>query len=251
MLAELYALEHIKTASGCISVGQTFRAGEQDTIRYLKQGVAILSSAVKARRWIGLQWPDSQVAILASGPSMSAELALRVKTWRDVDPVHRKVIVINTTFRLALWADVLYACDYPWWKQYITEVRASFKGELWTQDDTAQRAYSIRYIQSRRGRGLNADPGVINQGENSGYQAIGLAYQAGGKKILLFGFDMHGGHWHKPHPEHLNKAGTFNTWLTYFPELARDLTTEKIEVINYTPGSAIKNFIMADPKELV
>lgn len=74
---------------------------------------------------------------LASGPSMTAADAARVKAWRDAAP-EREVIVVNTTYRLALWADVLYAMDRSWWNHHKADILRSFHGAKFSaarQDD--------------------------------------------------------------------------------------------------------------------
>lgn len=248
MLASLFALEDICSGLGTIRKGTFFKANEFDTVRLLNSGKAILEEEEMRLPWAGLQWPNSEVCILASGPSMSADIALRVSDWRNRSP-NRKVIVINTTFKLAPWADVLYACDQPWWKHYIDEVRQTFKGELWTLCAESQRQFGIRRIESQRNTGLNFRKGVINQGDNSGYQAIGLAYQAGAKKINLFGYDMKGGHWHPPHPGSMNKVNQYPSWIGWFNKLAVDLRSVGVKVTNYTPNSALRVFPIADSSE--
>lgn len=251
MLTELYSLKDIRVATGIIPAGVFFRANEKDAVKFLRFGLAITGTEAHTMPWQGIQWSGCQVAILASGESLTEEVALSVASWRNKNPLQRKAIVINTTFKRAPWADVLYACDYPWWKKYINEVRASFKGELWTQDLKAQKDFGIRRIDSRRGKGLSLMQGVINQGDNGGYQAIGLAYQAGSRHIKLFGYDMHGGHWHGEHPDELKKANAYALWLTQFPALAKNLKLYNVEVINYNPKSALKVFPFGDIKEIL
>src|SRR5690606_3319410 len=76
------------------------------------------------RRW-------REVVCIASGPSLTADDCEAVKAWRAQEE-GRGVIVTNTTFRLCPWADVLYALDAAWWKQYLREVRQVFTGALVT-----------------------------------------------------------------------------------------------------------------------
>jgi hypothetical protein len=192
---------------------------------------------------MGIRWPGATVAILASGPSMSAEQAEIVRVWRDAAP-DRKVIAINTTFLRAPWADVLYACDVTWWEHYHAEVGKIFKGELWSQDRKARDKFGIRWIESAPKAGLGKAPALIHQGQNSGYQAINLAYQAGAKRMFLLGFDMKGSHWHGEHPLPLTnpKPYLFDSYRSNFVQMANDLRTAGIEVINCTPDSALTVF---------
>jgi hypothetical protein len=62
------------------------------------------------------------VVCIASGPSLTAEDVERVRA------AGHPVIVTNTTFRLAPWADVLFGMDSKWWKEYHKEVDSVFTG---------------------------------------------------------------------------------------------------------------------------
>lgn len=153
---------------------------------------------------------------------------------------------MNTTFRAAPWADALYACDLAWWDRHIDEVRQSFAGESWTQTPEAARRHGLRFIDGRPGRGLSKERGVIHQGGNSGYQAIGLAVDQGAERIVLLGFDMQdtGGrtHWHGDHPQGLRNASPFASWIGKFGQLAVDLQRDGIAVLNATRETALTCF---------
>lgn len=201
--------------------------------------------------WEGLRWPGATVVILASGQSLTAGDADAVRAWHACEPEQcatRRVIVINTTFRLAPWADVLYACDATWWNLYIGEVRSVFGGQLWTQDARAHRDHGVRLIASQDLPGLGKRPGVLHQGGNGGYQSINLAYQAGAAKIILLGMDMHGTHWHGKYDNGLPNASRnlFLTWIANFDRLALDLAKEGVLVFNCTRDTRLTCFEKAD-----
>lgn len=189
-----------------------------------------------------LAWRGSTVVCIASGPSLTAQDCELVRRWR-FSGESRRVIVINTSFRLAPWADVLYACDRQWWREYGDEARAVVTGELWSQD---QKATCVNRIESVRLPGLGRRPGLIHQGGNSGHQVVNLAYQAGCDRIVLLGYDMQetGGqrHWHPDHPDALNFPGRFAEWVKSFEILARDLREEGVEVINASRETALSCF---------
>lgn len=232
----LTALKTIPDYVGEIKQGRTFLCTDEEHAQSLiRRGYA----EPESDKWDGLQWPGETVFIFASGPSLTAE---QCEAVRD----RGRTIAINTTFRLAPWADVLYACDGLWWDQYIEEVRESFKGQLWTLDAEAKRKHGVNRIESRPAPGLGKQKGVIHQGQNSGYQAINLAYQARAKRIILLGFDMKSQgkkkHWHGDHPGRLNHPLPYATWIKAFEKLAADLKAEKVEVLNATPGSALTCF---------
>jgi hypothetical protein len=146
---------------------------------------------------------------------------------------------------LALWADILYACDGEWWDRYIENVLLTFSGELWTQDVPAASKYGINRIEADGACGLGRDK--IHYGANSGYQAINLAYLFGAKRVILLGFDMRRSddrksHWHGDHPGPLNKDMPIKAWVKNFWKLAEDLKGENVEVINSTRDTALECF---------
>ena len=73
------------------------------------------------------------------------------------------------------------------------------------------------------------------------------AEHAGAAQLLLFGFDMQGGHWHDPHPWPLYQGddGHFPRWIARFKVLAAELAARSVEVLNCTPNSALDAFPMA------
>ena len=96
------------------------------------------------------------------------------------------------------------------------------------------------------GTGLEADSGGLRHGSNGGYQAINLAYHFGVKRIVLLGYDMTANgatHWHKGHPT--TKIDEYRRTLEFamlpkFPPIVEPLKAAGVEVINATPGSALK-----------
>lgn len=256
-------LEALKPIPGTIQIvaGQTFHELDAEKAReWLEQGFARAIGGANSRGWSdGLRWDGADVAILASGESLSVEQCDAVRCWRDAAFNRRYVIAINTTFRRALWADLLYACDGTWWEgkdkhdaeRYIDEARRTFAGELWTQDTKAAAAHKIKLIRSEAKPGLSRKPGVIHQGHNGGFQAINLAYLAGAARVFLLGYDMKGRHWHGEHPGGLRKVQRFDLFLRRMAELAADVAKEPaFDVINCTPGSACKSFPAKDWREV-
>lgn len=175
--------------------------------------------------------------LLASGPSMSQA---------DADAVRGRgvVVAINNTIRLAPWADILYAGDSTWWKQYGPAVRG-FQGRRVGLSLPGQHR-SVEQLTFRMGAGLGLRR--INHGNNSGYQAINFAYLEGARRIVLLGYDMQHfegrHHWHEDHPSDM---GNFNPGmpelcLPKFTPLAADLTERGVEVINATRRTALTCF---------
>lgn len=208
--------------------------------------------------WDRLTWPNSTVVILASGPSLSEIQCRQVQEWRESAggagaAATRRVISINTTFRRAPWADIIYGCDAPWWNAYYAEARAACAGAFWTQDKKALHHETMQRVESRPAPGLGRSAGIIHQGGNSGFQAVNLAYQAGAARMVLLGFDMSCGHWHGDHPAPLTNTRAFMlpNWISGFARLAADLREAGVDVVNATPGSALTCFPHVDLGEAI
>lgn len=187
-------------------------------------------------------WPDwsgQTCVIVASGPSAKQA---NLEAARD----KVRVIVINTSWRLAPWADVLYACDGRWWMQN-PDAAKNFRGLLISQDAVARRHHpNVRLIVCTRkcNHLLMEQPGVIGWGGNGGFHALNLAAQFHVKRIVLVGFDMRldrGLHWHGKHPPGMNNPAQkqIDNWRKAVDGIAPEFTTLGIDVINASPVSAL------------
>lgn len=243
----------LKAIPGPIAIppGSTFvELDAERAAEYIKSGHARAErvAAEAPPGWNGLDWEGATVVILASGPSLTTEQCEAVRVWREAAR-GRFVIAINTTFRRAPFADIVYACDGAYWRamengvRYVDEIAETFpKSQLWTQDRQAAQEFGLRYVASVKLPGLSRDPARINQGNNSGFQCINIAYHAGARRIILLGFDCKPGHWHKPHPSPLSNSLPLERWKREFRALAADLKSEGVVVVNCSPGSALKAF---------
>lgn len=183
--------------------------------------------------------------IIASGPSLTKE---------DVELTRgQNVIAINDNYRLAPWANILYACDPQWWKWHEDKKDLlEFKGEKWTQtqswteDDKKHfiAKHHLNFIESKNDIGISQDPKIIYTGSNSGYQAINLAYHFGAKQIILLGYDMQatGGkrHWFGDHPNKV--VSGWHKWIPFYQQMAADAERLGLEIINCTRKTALHCF---------
>lgn len=195
------------------------------------------------------EWAGETAYLLAGGPSM-----------RNV-PVHRLrnrcVIAINDSFELAPWADYLYFCDKRWWDTRRYKVRNQFAGrKLVTMTNAIEGVFTLACTGLE---GLETDPCAIRHGNNSGYQAINLAYHLGAKRIVLLGYDMCLGrngetHWnYGMRPEGARDNGYDNvlryTMLPHFKTLAAPLEAAGVKVFNACPGSALQVWPIVNPRD--
>jgi hypothetical protein len=191
-------------------------------------------------------WPESTIVILACGPSLTRE---------DVDFCcgKAKVIAVNDAYRLAPWADALYACDSRWW--FWHKGVPGFMGQKYSIDARVKKAFpSITVLRNTGDEGLELDPTGLRNGRNSGYQAINLGVHLGGKRFILLGFDMKSSpgidpktrkeikrhHFFGEHPHPIQPP--YNLMLPMFETIATPLAGLGVTVINATRSTALKTF---------
>lgn len=159
------------------------------------------------------------------------------------------MIVVNTTYQKAPWADALYACDESWWILHFPKLAQVFRGELWTVSAGAREKFGLRWLMGADGGGLSPDPTYIHQGMNSGYQAIGLAHVFGAARVILLGYDFSVGphgerHHHADHPPPLGNcpASRFPAWRRAMESLATDAKKRGLQIVNASRRTTLKCF---------
>ena len=181
--------------------------------------------------------------IIASGPSVTPEDIAVAKNAKDL-----AAITVNTSFRVAPWADYHYSNDHDWFETYIDEIKATCSGvpvcghEKWRHP-----AVCSDYQLDRTAFRLRTTPGVLAWGGNSGFAAINLAYHLGHRKILLLGYDMDWdgdkSHHHGHHPNHLqHRKPGFHRWLPYYDRAAKQAPSLGLEIINCSRKTALSCF---------
>lgn len=199
-------------------------------------------------------WSGETCIVVAGGPSA-----------KDVPLAEAKglarCIVINEGYRLAPWADALYAADSQWWQ--VKRGLPEFRGLKVSQSDQAAKYYGgIKLVTLKRVAELVLEPrGVIaagsnkgGSGANSGFQALNLAAQFGATRILLVGYDMRldrGVHWHGLHGAGLRNPtkGGLDRWRQALDLAAPSFAAAGIEVLNCSPVSALTAYPKVDFRE--
>jgi len=171
-------------------------------------------------------WRGQTVVCIASGPSLTLDDCEAAKGHR--------AIVVNTSFRAAPWADVLFAHDMRWWLHYRAEVAEVFKGRRMSMTYGAKGVESLHNNRWFKGVG------------NSGACAIAIAVGAKAARVVLLGFDCQktGGsiHWHGNHPTPLSNALSIDAWPTQFSRVAAHAKKAGLEVINASRDTALTCF---------
>jgi hypothetical protein len=197
---------------------------------------------------------------IASGPSLNQDQIDLIGQYKDEFGI--KVIAINDNWKWKYQdnfiSDHLYAADEAWWNVWIDIInKEGFSGQKWIpRDKHIAEKYNLHCIEGENKPGLGAN-GKIHFGGNSGYQAINLAYYLGAKTIGLLGYDMKVSndkklHWFGNHSHGLrNMPHKLDEWLIKHDQLSQDLKDKDIDVINFTPGSALYQYDQMDMKILL
>ena len=182
-------------------------------------------------------WPDSTIVCVGTGPSL---------TQADVDFCRGKarVIAVNDAYRLAPWADVLYACDGRWWDWH--KGVKEFRGLKFGMTIRKHLHADVIRLRNAGSKGLCLESDGLCTGRNSGYQAINLAVHLGAARILLLGYDMtrdrNGrSHFFGEHPRQ-GLPSPYPAFRQMFPTLVKPLAQLGIEVINCTQATALETF---------
>lgn len=187
-----------------------------------------------------LDWHDQTCVIVASGPS-AKDQPLHLLEEAGV-----KTVAINTSFRLIPRADVLFACDFVWWRTHRQELEDFAGVKVTTDTRHVLRDWGVQRVPCNRFSdrlSLN-EYNLISWGGNSGFQAINLVLQFGVSRIILVGYDMNldqGTHWHGDHPVGLSnpKQKNVDRWRRAIDNAAPDIERLGVEVINTSRDSAL------------
>jgi hypothetical protein len=177
-----------------------------------------------------------RVACIASGPSLTLEDCEMIRAAR------LPTIVVNTSFRLAPWADFIFAMDDLWWKTYSAELDSVFFGKKLT--------FVANEFNTIPSKGRLYPPGF----GNSGSYAISAMIMAGAKEIILIGYDCkfaqnddgHGPkikkHWHPDHPGKMGNASSIARWPYQFHLIAKHAVQKGVRIINCSRDTALTCF---------
>lgn len=181
---------------------------------------------------IAARYAGRTVVCAASGPSLAAEDLAAVRG------AGLPVFVVNNSWQLAPWADVLVAMDTAWWLHYGAAAVAGFAGARvgWTA------------ASGKLGAQCTAHGMMLPNFGNSGAAAIALAARGRAARVLLLGYDAQaasGGalHWHADHPAPLkNPLLSINRWPQQFERAAVYAKKQGARVINCSRRTALRCF---------
>jgi hypothetical protein len=206
--------------------------------------------------------PDSTAVLIASGPSLTPAQIEYIRPRRAFGDLW--VGGVNDAYRICPFLDLLYAADEAWWQHHADDLQvapftvkacyvpaACEGGEQPPQATADLRArLDLRPIPGLQAAGISLDPAAIHLGQHSGFQLINIAIQAGAKRIALLGFDYRladdgARHWFGDHPDHLNRDSPYQRFMYELEHAAPGIAAAGVEVINCSPGSALRCFRQA------
>lgn len=182
-------------------------------------------------------WPGSTIVCVGGGPSLCAS------DVQACGAAGLRVIVVNDAYRLAPWADVLYAADGKWWDWHAGV--PSFKGLKFSISSMNPPARAdVTVLENTGFDGLELQPTGLRTGFNGGYQAVNLAVHLGATRILLLGYDMgpYGAktHWFGDHPD--REPSPYPQMIAAFETLVDPLAAVGVDVVNCSRRSALTAF---------
>ena len=204
------------------------------------------------------RWPGATAVIVGTGPSLTPSDLELCRQAREAGRV--RLFAANRAAELVP-ADVIHGCNFQFWEHYWPAL-AHLPAEKWTtRPELDGRFPGLHYIPERWEPGLSRDPTWIAAHHGTGPQLVNLAYLYGCTRLLLLGWDMrfHG----KRGPREYDRRrylGEDPLTLQHWPRtgpagelegLIREMETIRpaeygIEIINVTPGSALRCFPFED-----
>lgn len=165
----------------------------------------------------------SVVTVLATGPSMSQQIA-------DFVRGKCKVVAVSDAYKIAPYADAIVSNDAAWWRVHPQAMKLP-----------GRKFCAGIHVGTERLRGT----AEFSTGLNSGLQGVRVARdELGGRKILLSGFDLsaaNGQHFFGLHPAPLKNTAP-ERFAEMIAQFERVQMRPDVRIINCTPGSALTRF---------
>ncbi len=178
------------------------------------------------------------IFLLGGGPSLSLVQMDKLRGY--------KVIAINDAGYIAPWADALFFRDLKWFHLNRPMVD-DWRGLVFTTNVKVKEEYSrVRCLEMKH---MNEFSFVsLRYGRSSGHIALSLAITLGARRVILLGYDCRvvdgKSHFHDNIGTETaqNRFLYENDFLPAWKGWGLGCAQIGVEVLNATPGSAIKEF---------
>ena len=141
------------------------------------------------------------------------------------------------------WVDVVWFGDHAWWDWHKLSLK-TFCGLKAHPLQFLGHKFGTKRLARGKPRGIETRSGYVSWNFCSGSSAINLAVHFGVDRIVLLGFDMKkndgSNNWHHNHKK--REDDPYPKYLACYPAIAVDAEKIGVEILNATPGSAIKQF---------
>lgn len=227
-------------------------------------------------------WKGGECWILGGGPSVPRIFGVPVEIIEKVQyrelgidayspylsALHNKHIIgVNTAYLIGDWVDIVFFGDAQFYLEHKKRL-IEFRGlKVSCHPRTHSRSgdptiHNIKFtpMDTRHPDGLTDRLGHVCWNKHSGSGAINLGYHLGVKRIYLLGFDMkldvngkshnHAEYFEEGMPK-FGKNLPFKRHLMYYDKIAEDAKNLGIEIINVNDDSAITQFPMVMPEEVL
>jgi len=182
------------------------------------------------------------LSIIASGPSLTRADVARV----EGSDCH--IMGVNLAYTICRRLDYLYACDADFWVRHYHAVKGLPCKKYRLEKTLSRINYpGVEWLENDGTLGLSHEYPKLKTGQNSGYQALNLAYLLGYRRIILLGYDMQysakgKAHWHKDHDTKNPPPSLLKKWVENFDLLAPLLVDAGVTVLNATRRTALTCF---------
>jgi head-tail adaptor len=195
-------------------------------------------SRVVADRGIRAQQRMRTIVVLGCGPSL---------TQADVDYCRGKaeVMAVNDAWRLAPWADWMYAADVSWWGMHAGAVKSRVRRRVLDAERAGGRMVRPAAHLQRRRAGLEPRPAgdqPERQQRRAGDEPRRITWARSGS--CCSGSTCAARTFHGSHPAPLNDpiALSFQVWQQGFHALAEGLAWQGIKVVNCSRHTKLTGF---------
>jgi len=196
--------------------------------------------------------------IIGSGPSLTKnQINYLFSQHQNVT-----TIATNNNYKLAPWADYVFASDLRWWREYYDDVCDTVENhtELRTIEGVTKPLFKNRkeriplywdYV-FRDFERLSSNPFDLYHGGCSGLLAMEYVRLLGEvnepKKIILIGFDMQHTegktHWFGDHPKGFINANACDRWIYEIEKMMPHYRQFNIDVVNCSLQTAIPDKVV-------
>lgn len=180
------------------------------------------------------EWKGETAFIVAGGPSVLSQPVERLRG--------RKVIAVKSSYTAVPFAQYLLFSDARWWTEH--KARARFEGKI-VEVGSSHNDARLLHVKRRKPPGLSDDAGALTVNWTIVSAAIDAAVFLGCARIVFLGLDHKRGadgrsHHHEPHKWAWRGDTLFDKQRADLESMAGPLKAKNIEVINCSPGSALK-----------